>query len=59
LGLALYGALAIAYDKAAGADADWEALVEVAAGECAKMEAALRDIAVKDEPDPAKINWNC
>jgi len=58
LGLALYGALAIAYDKL-GADADWDALVDVAAGECAKMEAALRAVAVKDEPNPAKINWNC
>ena len=58
LGLALYGALAIAYDKL-GADADWDALVEVAADECIKMEAALRAVAVEDEPKPAKINWNC
>ena len=58
LGLALYGALAIAYDKL-GDDADWDALVGVAAEECAKMEAALRAVAVKDEPKPAKINWNC
>ena len=58
LGLALYGALAIAYDKL-GIDADWDALVDVAAEECARMEAALQAIAVKDEPKPAKINWNC
>ena len=58
LGLALYGALAIAYDKL-GIDADWNALVNAAADECAKMEAALRAVAVKDEPKPAKINWNC
>ena len=58
LGLALYGALAVAYDKL-GADADWDALVDVAAGECAQMEAALRAVAVENEPNPAKINWNC
>ena len=58
LGLALYGALAVSYDKL-GVDADWDALVSVAAEECAKMEAALRAIAVKDEPKPAKINWKC
>ena len=58
LGIALYGALAIAYDKL-GDDADWDALVDVAADECAKMEAALWAVAVKDEPKPAKINWNC
>ncbi|MCL2677554.1 MAG: hypothetical protein FWE85_00700 [Clostridiales bacterium] len=58
LGLALYGALAVAYDKS-GIDADWETLVGLAAEECAKMEAALRAVAVKNEPHPAKINWNC
>jgi len=58
LGLALYGALAIAYDKL-GIDADWDALVETAAIECAKMEAALRSVSVENEPNPAKINWNC
>jgi hypothetical protein len=56
LGLALYGVLAVAYDKL-GADTDWEALVEVAVVECARMEAALQAISVKDEPYPAKINW--
>ena len=58
LGLALYGALAIAYDKL-GIDADWDALVFVAAEECGKMEAALRAVAVANEPNPAKINWKC
>ncbi|MDR0491816.1 MAG: hypothetical protein LBH28_11295 [Oscillospiraceae bacterium] len=58
LGLALYGALAIAYDKL-GADAGWDSLLTVAAEECAKMEAALRAVAVENEPNPAKINWNC
>ena len=58
LGLALYGALAVAYDKL-GVDADWDALVAAAAEECAKMEAALRAVAVENEPNPAKIKWSC
>jgi hypothetical protein len=58
LGLALYGALAVAYDQL-GADADWEALLSAAAKECAKMEAALRAVAVENEANRAKINWNC
>jgi len=58
LGLALYGALAVAYDKL-GIDANWDALVSVAAEECGKMETALRAVAVENEPNPAKINWNC
>jgi hypothetical protein len=58
LGLALYGALAIAYDKL-GIDASWNALVGIAAEECEKMEAALKAVAVENEPNPAKINWMC
>ena len=58
IGLALYGALAVAYEQL-GIDADWDALVTAAAAECARMEAALRDIAVEDEPNPANINWGC
>jgi hypothetical protein len=56
LGLALYGALAVAYDKL-GVDAQWDALVGVAAEECEKMEAALKAVAVENEPNPAKISW--
>jgi hypothetical protein len=58
LSLALYGAMAIAY-KNLGLDkteAEYEAY---AAAECGKMEAALRAVAVENEPNPAKINWNC
>jgi len=58
IGLVLYGALAVAYDKL-GIDAGWDALLPAAAEECAKMEAALRAVAVEDEPNPAKINWRC
>ena len=58
IGLALYGALAVAYDRL-GPDAGWDELLLVAADECARMEAALRAVAVENEPNPAKINWNC
>jgi len=58
LGLALYGTLAVAYDEC-GADAPWEILVDRAGIECAKMEEALRCVAIDDEPNPAKINWKC
>lgn len=58
LGLALYGALAIAYDKL-GNDAPFEECEKVAALECEKMEAALRSVAVDNEPNPAKVNWHC
>lgn len=58
LGLAFYGAAAIAYDRV-GTDETLEVYDRIAAGECAKMEAALRAAAVENEPNPAKINWRC
>jgi hypothetical protein len=58
LGLAFYGAAAIAYDRV-GVNESAEVYDKIAADECAKMEAALRAVAVEDEPNPAKINWNC
>ena len=58
LGLPLYGALAIAYDKA-GTDAPWTLIEQIAAVEVEKMEAALRAVAVDNEPNPAKLNWSC
>ena len=58
LGLAFYGAAAIAYDRV-GLDEKPEIYDQIAAGECAKMEAALRAVAVENEPNPAKINWGC
>jgi hypothetical protein len=57
-GLALYGALAVAYDTA-GINSDWSELERIAAGECGHMEAELRALAVKNEPNPAKMIWNC
>lgn len=58
LGLAFYGAAAIAYDRV-GTGECAEVYDRIAAEECAKMEAALRAIAVENEPNPAKINWRC
>lgn len=58
LGLAFYGAAAIAYDRV-GLTEGAETYDRIAAEECAKMEEALRSIAVEDEPHPAKIRWRC
>jgi hypothetical protein len=54
----LYGALAIAYDRA-GVNEKWEVYEGIAASECGKMEDALRAIAVENEPKPAKVKWKC
>lgn len=56
VGLAYYGALAVAYDEL-GIDTPWPQLEAYAALECGRMEAALRAVAVKDEPNPAKFTW--
>ncbi len=56
LGIAFYGAAALAYAQA-GTDEKAEVYDAIAAEECAKMEAALRGIAVENEPNPAKVDW--
>lgn len=58
IGLALYGALAVAYDRL-GTDVPWVQIEQCAAEECRRMETALRAAAVKNEPNPAKIDWKC
>jgi hypothetical protein len=58
IGLALYGAIAVAYDTL-GTNAPWEQLERCAAEECGRMEAALHAAAVENEPNPAKIDWKC
>ncbi|MDR1822151.1 MAG: hypothetical protein LBQ91_06925 [Oscillospiraceae bacterium] len=58
LGLALYGALALAYDEL-GFSAPWPELEARAETECGKMLAALKDIAVENEPKPCKTGWEC
>jgi len=58
IGLAFYGAIAVAYDRL-GTEAPWEQIEQIAAEECGRMEAALRAAAVDNEPNPAKIDWKC
>jgi hypothetical protein len=58
LGLAFYGAAAIVYDRDGMLESpDFYDLA--AAAECAKMEEALRAVSVKNEPNPAKIDFRC
>ena len=58
IGLALYGAVAVAYD-ALGTSAPWEEVERCAAEECGRMLEALRAVSVADEPHPARISWKC
>lgn len=58
IGLAFYGAIAVTYDRL-GTDAPWAQIEKCAAEECGRMEAALRAVAVENEPNPAKIDWKC
>jgi len=57
MGIAFYGAAAIAYDKL-GLSATLEEYLVVARQSWAEMEADLRNIAIENEPAPAKLNWN-
>jgi hypothetical protein len=58
IGLAFYGALAVAYDRL-GTDAPWGQIEKCAAEECGRMEAALHAIALEKEQDRVKIDWKC
>lgn len=58
IGLALYGALAVAYDQLS-AQAAWDDLGLCAAEECGRMLEALRAVSVTNEPNPAKLTWQC
>jgi hypothetical protein len=58
IGLAFYGALAVAYDTL-GIEAPWEQIEICAAKECDRMLSALKSVAVINEPNPAKIDWKC
>jgi hypothetical protein len=58
IGLALYGALAVAYDQL-GVGAPWGEIERCAAAACGQLEHALRTRAVANEPSPAKIDWKC
>ena len=58
LGIAFYGAAAQAY-QTYGTQADPSLYEQVSAEECARLEAALRTVAMPDEPHSAKVNWRC
>jgi hypothetical protein len=58
LGLYFYAAAAVAYDRLGfeASGAEYEAVAEEV---CADYTAALRAVAVKDEPNPAQCKWHC
>ena len=58
LGLFFYAAAAVAYE-CVGPDATDEVYAAIAEEVCLDYTAALREIAVADEPNPAKLKWNC
>ena len=58
LGLFFYAAAAVAYDRL-GLDASEEVYAEIAEEVCLDYTAALRAVAVENEPNPAKLKWNC
>ena len=58
LGFVFYGAAAAAYSAAgtSAAPAEYDAL---AAAEFDSLVQSLRQVMVPNEPNPAKISWNC
>ena len=58
LGMCFYGAAAVAYHTM-GVSASPEDYDQAAARELMRIHEALFRVAIPDEPDPAKINWNC
>ncbi len=58
IGLYFYAAAAVAYDRIGLNETD-KVYMKIAEEVCADMTAALHAIAVSEEPNPAKIKWNC
>ena len=58
LGIYFYGASAVACDRIR-LDAADEAYAAIAEEVCRDYTDALRAVAVEDEPNPAKLKWNC
>ncbi|MDR1065313.1 MAG: hypothetical protein LBL25_02990 [Oscillospiraceae bacterium] len=58
LGLYFYAAAAVAYDRLGlgASEAEYEAVAEEV---CADYTAALKSVAVENEPNPARCKWNC
>jgi len=57
LGIAFYGAMAVAYNKVA--NETQEVYDKLAETELANIELSLRAVCVENEPNPVKVNWNC
>jgi hypothetical protein len=58
LGLYFYAAAAVAYDRL-GIEASEEVYTEIAEEVCVDYTDALRAVAIENEPNPAKLKWNC
>jgi len=58
LGLYFYAAAAIAYDRI-GLAATEDEYAQIAEEVCLDYTAALQAVAVENEPNPAKLKWNC
>jgi hypothetical protein len=58
LGLFFYAAAAVAYDRVGLEETD-SIYAEIAEEVCLDYTDALRAIAVENEPNPAKLKWNC
>ena len=58
LGLFFYAAAAVAYDRV-GLEASEEEYNRIAEEVCLDYTNALRSVAVENEPNPAKLKWNC
>jgi hypothetical protein len=58
LGLFFYAAAAVAYDRV-GLEAPEDEYAAIAEEVCLDYTAALRAVAVMNEPNPAKLKWNC
>jgi len=58
LGLYFYAAAAVAYDRI-GLAAGEKEYADIAEEVCLDYTLALRKVAVKNEPNPAKLKWNC
>ena len=58
LGLFFYAAAAVAYGRV-GLEAADDVYAEIAEEVCLYYTAALRKVAIENEPNPAKLKWNC
>ena len=58
LGLCFYAAAAIAYNRI-GLAATEDEYAQIAEEVCLDYTTALRAVAVENEPNPAKLKWNC